>query len=238
MSAVGSSTSDREGDALRRAQRAHEPSMEEILASIRNIIADDRENAKSSGKLAVKATPAPGPAGPQIVYSKDPVDPTEPRADAERADKPDEAQLAETAQPRVVWSQPPAREPAVAEARAEEKAAAPATTEPEAVAKPALRGELPAEELAVKKAVSEPPAAKTAPISASAPLFAPETDQAVGVAFGDLSATLARRAEEIADAQILGLLRPMLKDWLNQNMPGIVEKLVRAEIERITRAPR
>ena len=34
MSAVNSSSGDREVEALRRAQRAHEPSMEEILASI------------------------------------------------------------------------------------------------------------------------------------------------------------------------------------------------------------
>ena len=45
---------DADAEALRRAQRAHEPSMEEILASIRAIIADDHE------------PPAAKP-GPQIV---------------------------------------------------------------------------------------------------------------------------------------------------------------------------
>ena len=34
------------------------------------------------------------------------------------------------------------------------------------------------------------------------------------------------------------MLRPLLKDWLDRNMPGLVERLVRAEIERITQAPR
>ena len=42
MSAPNPTGGEREFDALRRAQRAHEPSMEEILASIRAIIADDR----------------------------------------------------------------------------------------------------------------------------------------------------------------------------------------------------
>ena len=41
MSPVNPNFGDREFDAIHRAQRAHEPSMEEILASIRNIIADD-----------------------------------------------------------------------------------------------------------------------------------------------------------------------------------------------------
>ena len=55
MSVAASSNDDTETDALVRAQRAHEPSMEEILASIRAIIADDKEPA----------------AKPQIVYSSD-----------------------------------------------------------------------------------------------------------------------------------------------------------------------
>ena len=53
-------------DALRRAQRAHEPSMEEILASIRTIIAEEREPAKGQETKG----PKPAAPAPQIVYSK------------------------------------------------------------------------------------------------------------------------------------------------------------------------
>ena len=66
MNAPNPTPGERDLDALRRAQRAHEPSMEEILASIRSIIADDREPAL---RPAAKAGAAP--QGPQIVYSKD-----------------------------------------------------------------------------------------------------------------------------------------------------------------------
>jgi uncharacterized protein len=31
------------------------------------------------------------------------------------------------------------------------------------------------------------------------------------------------------------LLRPMLKSWLDENLPEMVERLVRAEIERVSR---
>jgi cell pole-organizing protein PopZ len=31
------------------------------------------------------------------------------------------------------------------------------------------------------------------------------------------------------------MLRPMLKVWLDDNLPGLVERLVRAEIERVSR---
>ncbi len=76
MSAVNPSSGDREVEALRRAQRAHEPSMEEILASIRSMIVEEREEEK-----AAPFRPAPPRAvspAPQIVYSKD--DPAPQRA--------------------------------------------------------------------------------------------------------------------------------------------------------------
>jgi cell pole-organizing protein PopZ len=37
------------------------------------------------------------------------------------------------------------------------------------------------------------------------------------------------------DELVRELLRPMLREWLDDNLPGIVEKLVRAEIERVAR---
>ena len=66
MSPINSNSSDRDFEAIHRAQRAHEPSMEEILASIRNIIADD----PARGAALKAPQPAPTPT-PQIVYSKD-----------------------------------------------------------------------------------------------------------------------------------------------------------------------
>ena len=93
MNAPNSTPGERDLDALRRAQRAHEPSMEEILASIRSIIADDREPA------AARTAPKPdaAPSGPQIVYSKDDLAP------ARAAEPPPPA---EPPTPKVVWSQP------------------------------------------------------------------------------------------------------------------------------------
>ena len=70
MSAVNSNSDDRDLEAIRRAQRAHEPSMEEILASIRNIIAEEREPAQAVALKTAPQAPALAPA-PQIVYSKD-----------------------------------------------------------------------------------------------------------------------------------------------------------------------
>jgi uncharacterized protein len=61
------------------------------------------------------------------------------------------------------------------------------------------------------------------------------TDATVGAAF---TALLASRFVQHSDA-VIGLtremLRPMLKAWLDENLPGIVERLVAAEIERVAR---
>ncbi len=70
------------------------------------------------------------------------------------------------------------------------------------------------------------------------PLMSPETGQAVSSAFEALSANLAARGAEIAQGMAREMLRPMLKAWLDENLPGIVERLVRAEIERVARGIR
>ena len=47
-------------------------------------------------------------------------------------------------------------------------------------------------------------------------------------------AALAARFDEIAE----DMLRPMLQEWLDDNLPTLVERLVREEIERVARGPR
>jgi hypothetical protein len=37
------------------------------------------------------------------------------------------------------------------------------------------------------------------------------------------------------DGMVREMLRPMLKAWLDDNLPNMVERLVRAEIERVSR---
>ena len=185
MSVAAPNNEDREDEALRRAQRAHEPSMEEILASIRAIIADDRE------------PPTPAKPGPQIVYSSD-----QPRAQA-----PEPAPPA-----TVVWARP-----------------AP-TAEPDAPEAPAPT--------VVWSRPAEPPAAELEPEDEPESLLSPEAGGAVAASFDALSATLAAQGLEAAERLTREMLKPMLKSWLDEHLPPIVEKLVRAEISRLTRGGR
>src|ERR1700723_1848467 len=104
MSAINSNSSDGDLEAIRRAQRAHEPSMEEILASIRNIIADERAPAQSAAPKPTPQRPATPAADPKIVHPKD-ADPPHRVASGppQRAKSPP---ASDATSPKVVWRQP------------------------------------------------------------------------------------------------------------------------------------
>ena len=55
------------------------------------------------------------------------------------------------------------------------------------------------------------------------------------MSFGALSADLEVRSAKLADSMVRDMLRPMVKDWLDENLPTMVERLVRDEIQRIAR---
>jgi cell pole-organizing protein PopZ len=70
------------------------------------------------------------------------------------------------------------------------------------------------------------------------PFVSPSTDAAVSASFGALSASVALQNSEMIDGLAREMLRPMLKTWLDDNLPSLVERLVRAEIQRVARGGR
>ena len=67
------------------------------------------------------------------------------------------------------------------------------------------------------------------------PLLSPDADDATASSFAALNAALELQSSDLAERMVGELLRPMLKTWLDENLPSIVEKLVRAEIQRVAR---
>ncbi|MFU0503682.1 PopZ family protein [Pseudaminobacter sp. NGMCC 1.201702] len=57
----------------------------------------------------------------------------------------------------------------------------------------------------------------------------------VAAAFGELSEAFAARSRKTFDDMAAEMMRPMLQDWLDNNLPTLVERLVREEIERVAR---
>lgn len=69
-------------------------------------------------------------------------------------------------------------------------------------------------------------------------LISQATDEAVGNAFNALAHTVLSNNGRTLDDLVKEMLRPMLKVWLDDNLPTIVERMVRAEIERVSRGGR
>jgi len=66
-------------------------------------------------------------------------------------------------------------------------------------------------------------------------LMSSATSAAVDSAFNALAQTVLVHNARTLEDLVREMLRPMLKVWLDDNLPGMVERLVRAEIERVSR---
>jgi len=174
-------------------QLNHEPSMEDILASIKRIIAEDSEavGAKTP-KARREAMAAVVSARPAPVE-----DEAEPEAVAEMA---------------VAPAPEPPENPDVLELT---------SPMPEADTIPAVAAKAPA----------------PAGVSATDSLLSSPAAQASRNAFAALG-QLQVRAEEGApntlDGLVADLLKPMLREWLDRELPAMVERLVSAEVARLS----
>jgi cell pole-organizing protein PopZ len=112
--------------------------------------------------------------------------------------------------------------------------------------RPSIREDLPEEEHASGVTASEPETrARVSPAFArdreereGAPLISPSTDASVASSFQSLATSMFLRDSDMIARTAREMLRPMLKQWLDDNLPVMVERLVRAEIERVARGGR
>jgi uncharacterized protein len=189
--------------------KAQEPSMEEILASIRRIIADD-DAGKSNSSMAV---PAPMTSRADAKNRQNDADAMPGGFDAaQEPDDPAEAEVTADviALGEVMQAQAPAFN-GIDHATDTFFDGAPG---PE-------RSRVPQEPLAVPMP--------------DRPLLSARTTAAVDTAFSSLTHTVLMQNPRTIEDLVREMLKPMLKAWLDDNLPNIVERLVRAEIERVSR---
>ncbi|MEJ5019240.1 PopZ family protein [Ochrobactrum vermis] len=252
---------------------AREPSMEEILASIRRIIEDSdvtRQPASGAaatspvrGEVAEFRRPVPEqpvvqpekPAMMRNVFQDEPtlrgsiVEPSQAAPELEgEADDEDEIVLdAQNDDHSKTAATTSFDQPADADISLEE---ADLSVE-EGVAETVdalLESELDAEieqepaiaeqETPVQPEAAAPvvePLAKTQPI---AHMMSQIAERQVAAAFQDLNHAVRAEPRRSFDDIATELLRPMLQDWLDNNLPTLVERLVREEIERVVRGDR
>ncbi len=79
----------------------------------------------------------------------------------------------------------------------------------------------------------EPPPLESG--SPTQPILSRSTVSAVESAFNTLAHTVLSNNARTLEDLVKEMLRPMLKSWLDDNLPGLVERIVKAEIERVSR---
>jgi cell pole-organizing protein PopZ len=180
--------------------------MEEILASIRRIISEDDTPAED-GATAAPAAEAAAPPEP------------EPAAPAEAAPEPEPEPVA--AAPAPEPEAPP--EPVAAAAPEDDD-----DDDLELTQKVETHGDLDV------LAPSEPEPPQAPPVAA---LVSEQVAAVAAASFDKLSASIAMPAHgRTLEDVVREMLRPMLQQWLDDNLPGIVQETVQAEVERISRS--
>lgn len=261
------------------AQR--EPSMEEILASIRRIIEDSdtdtrveedspapaqdngeadtvssaqlrsfRDGLKSpddeQGSIEPEAASLDGEAQPVGTASLD-GEATEPEAAGEDVGMADASQQragpAHEASQADAWSRarhqaPEAESGAVAEHRPANdygngtRAAEPVAEASQTDAWSSFRKQAPEDRIGT---ATENRPANDYDDGLRPALISDFTGRKVAAAFEELSGAFEANRRKSFDDMAEEMLRPMLQDWLDNNLPGLVERLVREEIERVAR---
>jgi cell pole-organizing protein PopZ len=215
--------------------KAQEPSMEEILASIRRIIADD-DAAKPQPPKAPEP-PAKPDATPKMVPPPRAVSVPPPAAKdlpAMGQDEIDVMLAAADADDDKLDDDVEPDPPDVLDLT-EDMAAAPPPPKP-----PTNFHRIEADQDVVFREAARPSARPaTPPPSLNAhsdpPLLSASATAAVNSAFGTLAHSMLVQNAKTLEDLVKEMLRPMLKTWLDDNLPILVERLVRAEIERVSR---
>ncbi len=233
---------------MSQAAKATEPSMEELLASIRRIIADD-DASKAAAKpveapkpapapkpatpparpaaAAPAPKPAPAPPPPAAKNSQDDIDAMFAAAEPEPEPEPKPngaTQSVDILELTEAMEALPEPAPAALLRIEPTQDVVEVEPEPEPAPQPV---ELPTVELARRQFHETTEADRN--------LLSPRTTAAVDSAFNSLAQTVLVANSRTLDDLVREMLRPMLKAWLDDNLPNMVERLVRAEIERVSR---
>jgi len=251
--------------------KVQEPSMEEILASIRRIIADDEAKPPAEkpaspaasvapAKAAKPAAAAPPAAKPSVMSNIPPSAIPAAVTAAAKVAAPPRPAPPPTAPPPVAASnsqddidallngldeatspeeiRPPQPDGDVLELT--DEMAVPAAPQP-AFRKVEPQDDLEFTETAAARAIQRQPLFQPPPVfegpagPPAAAILSRTTVSAVESAFNTLAHTVLSNNARTLEDLVKEMLRPMLKSWLDDNLPGLVERIVKAEIERVSR---
>lgn len=83
--------------------------------------------------------------------------------------------------------------------------------------------------------IAAPDHAAAPETAAAKPLLSERVERQVAASFSELSEAFAARSQKRFDEMAEEMIEPLLRDWMENNLPTLVERLVREEIERVAR---
>jgi len=240
---------------MSQSAKVQEPSMEEILASIRRIIADDEAKPTAAEKSSappaaakpekpaaapVAKAPAPevAPPPPKAAPVPPPAPPAPPPAPAPAAETNSQDDIDALLNGLDESTVPEEIRPAEPDDVLELTDEMALPTPPQ----PSFRTVEAADDLefteAAARAAPRQPAFEPPVVESPVPsqqILSRSTVSAVESAFNSLAHTVLSNNARTLEDLVKEMLRPMLKSWLDDNLPGLVERIVKAEIERVSR---
>ena len=209
-----------------------EPRMEDLLASIRKAIHEDIGDMPNGGQGRLLSPPAPATppvrVGDELAAAASEIQQLREKISRARAGKPaapvEPAQRAsslaaalQNETPRRNWRE----------------------LEPQPLAQQ-LRGTVSETEVPRSPSRAETPASRLPTRTDALPMLSGSSSQAIHSAFSKLADSVMMRAtnDRSVEEVTRELLRVMLKQWLDENLPAMVERMVREEIERVARTGR
>jgi uncharacterized protein len=246
---------------MTQAAKVQEPSMEEILASIRRIIADDEakppaaEKPERPQKAAVAAPAMKPPVMKDIPPSAIPAAQAAAAKAAAAPVKPTPAPVAPVPPPvsnsqddidallnglDEVTTPEEIRAPLPDDEVFEltDEMAMPVPEPQSSFHKIDPQDDIEFEEAAAARTPHRQPSFEPPPLESSSPpqqILSRTTVSAVESAFNTLANTVLSNNARTLEDLVKEMLRPMLKSWLDDNLPALVERIVKAEIERVSR---
>lgn len=255
---------------MAKLEPAPDPSMEDILASIRRIISDgdDSRKAPPTPHLAVverapvqtrsggnDGIPPEEPPSPQLAAIASAVVRAD-RAKSVPGRKTQEGRLDLPPAPAIAPSAAASMAPVILDSLEDEPEIAvarigsapspafdidsgdvdPDPVMPPIVAAAAVTSSARPDRVRAPQPAPELP--RAAPPAAEAGLLSAQADAAVHNAFDQLAGIMLSRDSRTLEDIVKDMMRPMLRDWLDDNLPPLVERLVREEIQRVSRGRR
>ena len=209
-------------------QAQGEPTMEEILASIRRIISEDTPEEEEGGEEAAEAEPEAAAPEPEEEPAAEEPPVEEPPAEEPPAEE--EAEEGDDDDDALELTQMVADDGSVVDLNAEREAARAREQDEEPAAPDEGAPEIDLEEAAPAPDEEASLLADTTRSAATSSLLS-----LAAVADQQNLANLTEGGNRTLEALVRETLEPHLKTWLDANLPVLVERIVREEIQKMVK---